>query len=217
MTSSTKKNLHEKRSNTVPTVLTATDAAGKFLEITGVILAGGKSTRMGADKAFLMLNGQHFITLLIEKFKQLFQTVFIVADEREKFALAGVPVVQDVFKDCGPLGGIHSALLHSATPHIFVAPCDTPLLSTELIQFLITSAKPNEITVGTANGRIHPLLGIYPLSSLRIIEEHLNKGKRKVLDVLNDVPTAILNLSPWSNELSNINDPALYEQAVKQH
>lgn len=197
--------------------LTQTDSSGMYTEITGVILAGGKSTRMGTDKAFLMLDGQPFIKIIVEKFTKLFQTVFIVADERGKFAQVGLPIIHDIYKDCGPLGGIHSALYHSSTAHVFVAPCDTPLILTDVIQFLIESAQPNEITVGHADGFVHPLFGIYPASALTIIDQSLGEGKRKVLDILKKVPNSVINLTQWNNELSNINDPARYEQTLKHH
>lgn len=169
---------------------------------------------MGTDKAFLMLNGKPFIVIILETLKQLFPTVFIVADEQKKFTHLDVPVFQDIYKDCGPLGGIHSALYHSSTSHIFVAPCDTPLISTDLIQYLVTSAKQNEITIGRVDERIHPLLGVYPYSAVATIEQHLHDGKRKVLDVLNEVPHSILALSQWSSELNNINDTVLYKRTL---
>ena len=200
----------------VSTPLKVTESSGKYSEISGAILAGGKSTRMGTDKAFLMLQGQAFINIIVEKFKKLFKTVFIVADEQKKFIQAGVPVIPDIYKECGPLGGIHAALRYSPASHIFIAPCDTPLISTDLIQYLITSAKPNEITIGQANERIHPLFGVYPCSAVTIIEQYLNDGKRKVLDVFNEVPHSILSLVHWSNELYNVNDSEEYSRTLHQ-
>lgn len=196
--------------------LTSIDSLGKYSEITGVILAGGKSTRMGTDKAYLLLHGKPFIHILAGMFQQLFHHVVISSDVQGKFAEIGIPVIPDIYNNCGPLGGIHSALSHSPTSYVFVTSCDTPLLSTDVMQYLIRSARTNEITIGRECGNIHPLIGIYPTTALQTIERYLQNGKRKVVDLLNEIPNHTVDLSQWSNELRNINNAAQYEQTINQ-
>ncbi len=185
-------------------------------DMAAAILAGGKSSRMGRDKALLDFNGKPFIALVAEVLSRELPSVVIISDHTERYTFLGLPVYEDQFKNCGPLGGIHSALYHSTTPHVLITSCDTPFISTESIQFLIESATPNEITVGQAEGFVHPLFGIYPASALHTIEASLNEGKRKVLDLLDEVPHSIVNLTQWEKELKNINKPEEYLKVLER-
>lgn len=195
--------------------LTSVNSEGRYSEITGVILAGGKSSRMGTEKAYLQILGRPFIQILADLFQQLFHHVVISSDVSGKFQEFGIPVISDTYHNCGPLGGIHSSLDHSPTSHIFVLSCDTPLLSRNAIHYLISSAEENKITIGWECRNTHPLVGIYPRSILRSIERYLLGGERKVTELLNNLPHHSVDLSSWHAELVNINDPVQYDVAIK--
>src|SRR5579864_2081154 len=112
---------------------------GAFPDVTAFILAGGKSTRMGADKAFVMLDGQTLLARALELAHSVTTDVRVVGDPARFSSFA--PVVEDVFPDCGPLSGIHAALRASATDLNVILAVDTPFVSPALLRYLITRSK----------------------------------------------------------------------------
>ncbi len=113
--------------------------ASDLSDVAAFILAGGKSTRMGTDKAFVALEGRTLLARSLEVARSVTSDVRIVGSA-EKFA-AFAPVVEDLFSDCGPLGGIHAALRSSQNDLNLMLAVDLPLVSFALLQFLITRAK----------------------------------------------------------------------------
>src|SRR5215469_2143568 len=105
-------------------------------DVSAFILAGGRSTRMGTDKAFVMLDGRTLLARMLELARSVCADVRIVGD-RTKFG-AFAAVVEDIFPTCGPLGGIHAALRSSKTDLNLIFAVDIPFLSTEFLQFMIT-------------------------------------------------------------------------------
>lgn len=197
--------------------LTELDNTGKYCTVTGVVLAGGKSTRMGTNKALLTLSGRPFIEIVADNLRNLFRDVVISADEEEQFAFLGLPVIPDIYKECGPLGGIHAVLTQIRTAHLFVVSCDLPLLSQSTIQNIVHSARPNEITVCKEHNRIHPLCGIYPEWFHRSIEKYLIAGKRSVYGALPEESAQYLDASAWEQELWNINTPPDYQRVISHN
>src|SRR5215472_18594624 len=101
---------------------------------TGVLLAGGRATRMGGrDKAFAAVDGEPIAVRTVRLFRTLFAQVIVVTDRAERFRDLGVETIADRMPGCGPLGGIHAAMLASRHPHVFVAACDMPGLDAEVI------------------------------------------------------------------------------------
>src|ERR1700736_5864926 len=109
---------------------------GNLVAVTAFILAGGKSTRMGADKAFVALNGRSLIDRMLDVGQSVTPDVRIIGDAQKFSQFA--PTVEDVFRDCGPLGGIHAALRASPSELNLILAVDLPLLSTALLQYLIS-------------------------------------------------------------------------------
>src|SRR3989338_7645546 len=101
----------------------------KINDVTGVILAGGKSTRFGENKAFALFDGVSFIERALETMKQVFKEVIIVTNPPNVYSGWGGSVVKDTIPYQGPLGGLMSALTYSISPYVFIAACDMPLLS----------------------------------------------------------------------------------------
>lgn len=133
---------------------------GTAADLTVFILAGGKSTRMGADKAFVTLDGRTLLARALELARSLTPDVRIVGDPA-KFA-AFAPVVEDIFRECGPLGGIHAALRASQTELNLILAVDVPFVSAALLQYLIARARNSgnaTVTVaraGEAGSRFAP-------------------------------------------------------------
>lgn len=152
--------------------------------ITGYILAGGKSSRMGTDKGLLLFEGKPMIQYVIDQMQAVFTKVVIVSNnpEYEKF---GLEVLPDLIKDIGPAGGIYTALQHSETQFIFVVSCDMPFVTAAAIEFIINNTKDNQIVLIENKGRIEPLFGIYAKTCeqawLHLIEQHKIKLQEMVL------------------------------------
>jgi molybdopterin-guanine dinucleotide biosynthesis protein A len=99
---------------------------GSARDVSAFILAGGKSTRMGADKAFVEYEGRTLLARALDLTRSVVSGVWIVGSKQKFAALA--PVVEDVFRDCGPLGGIHAALLGSFTELNLMLAVDMPFV-----------------------------------------------------------------------------------------
>src|SRR5260370_31000989 len=129
--------------------------------VTAFILAGGKSTRMGADKAFIELDGRTLLARALELVRSVTPEVRIVGDPG-KFA-PYAPVVEDVFRGCGPLGGIHAALRASQTELNLILAVDVPFVSPALLQYLTKRARDSAatVTVAQAGGGWQPLCAVY--------------------------------------------------------
>ncbi len=104
---------------------------------TGVILCGGKSSRMNTDKALLKLGESTIIEIIYNKLKNIFKEVLISANDIEKYKFLNAKIIKDIYTDRGPLAGIHSALKYSESEKIFVTACDIQLVPTELINYLL--------------------------------------------------------------------------------
>ena len=159
---------------------------GPTPEISAFILAGGSSTRMGSDKAFALLNGRTLLARMLEAARSLTSNVHIVGDPAKYGPFA--PVVEDIFRACGPLGGIHTALRSSVTDLNVILAVDTPFVSLALLQFLVTRARnvPAAIvTVAQANGGFQPLCAVYRRQFAEAAEQALRGGRHKI-DVLFD-------------------------------
>ncbi len=158
---------------------------GSSSDVTAFILAGGKSTRMGADKAFVTLGGPDSdgCTLLaraLELAGSVTPNVRIVGD-RGKFAPFAA-VVEDVFSGCGPLGGIHAALRASQTELNLMLAVDVPFVSPALLQFLITRARGSAatVTVPQTGEGWQPLCAIYRREFADAAEPALRAGRYKI-------------------------------------
>lgn len=155
------------------------------IPINTIILSGGKSKRMGVDKALLFYKGKSFLEHLIEVSKSISQNQIIVSNEL-KHQTEGVEWVNDIYKDIGPLGGLFSGLSHSDTDWNFVLSCDTPFLKTENLNVLKQqiSEQVNAIFYESEN-KTHFLIGLYHKSILPYIEQQI-EAQQYSLKVLFD-------------------------------
>ena len=130
-------------------------------DLSAFVLAGGKSTRMGRDKAFLLLESETLLQRALRLAKGVTERVWIVGDV-ERFSSGG-RVVQDIYRDCGPLGGIHAALSSTGTElNLFLA-VDLPFLQAGFLRYLASEARQGgaTVTVPESGGRLQPLCAIY--------------------------------------------------------
>lgn len=160
--------------------------------LTAYVLAGGKSTRMGRDKAFVVLDGRTLLARMLDLASLVAPDVRIVGDA-VKFA-PFAPVVEDVFRDCGPLGGVHAALRSSQTDLNVILAVDVPFVSLALLQYLITRAEAapaSMVTVPRSGDGLQPLCAIYRREFAEMAEMALREGRYKI-DALFDERTRII-------------------------
>ena len=100
--------------------------------VTGVILAGGKSSRMGQNKALMPLGDQRLIDRVVAVLHEVFANLLMVTNSPEVYADLDLPIVADIYPDKGSLGGIYSAIYHAPTPYCLVVACDMPFLNAAL-------------------------------------------------------------------------------------
>jgi molybdopterin-guanine dinucleotide biosynthesis protein A len=150
------------------------------------ILSRGKSTRMGTDKAFVTLDGKTLLARALEVARLVTADVRIVGDAAKFGAFA--PVVEDLFCDCGPLGGIHAGLRASATELNLMLAVDLPFVSRALLEYLIARARISDamVTVARAGGGWQPLCAVYRREFADVAEKALRQGRYKI-DRLFDV------------------------------
>jgi molybdopterin-guanine dinucleotide biosynthesis protein A len=159
---------------------------GTVPETAVFILAGGKSTRMGTDKAFVTLDGKTLLARALEVGRLVTPNVRIVGDAAKFGAFA--PVVEDVFRECGPLGGIHAGLRASAAELNLMLAVDLPFVSRALMEYLITRARSSDAiaTVARAGGGWQPLCAVYRREFAEIAAKDLRQGRYKI-DALFDL------------------------------
>src|SRR5215470_7625949 len=115
--------------------------------ITGVILAGGKSSRMGQNKALMALGGQRLVDRVVTVMRSVFDDLLMVTNTPEVYAELGVPMVRDVWSEKGSLGGIYSAIYHVATPYCLVVACDMPFLQAAVLHYLLTQIADYDVII----------------------------------------------------------------------
>jgi molybdenum cofactor guanylyltransferase len=162
-------------------------------DITAFILTGGKSTRMGTDKAFVTLDGRTLLARALDAARSVTPNVRIVGDPA-RFASFS-PTVADVFPGCGPLGGIHAALRASETDLNSILAVDLPFVSPALLQFLIARAKDSEastVTVPRAAHGLQPLCAIYRRDFADLAEKALRAGRYKIDALFDEAGTQVI-------------------------
>jgi molybdopterin-guanine dinucleotide biosynthesis protein A len=192
------------------------------LPITAFVLAGGKSARMGSDKAFLELAGRSLLARALDLARAVTGEVRIVGDP-EKFAAFG-KVVPDIYPARGPLGGIHAALSFSSTDRNLILAVDLPFIAESFLLYLIAEAQSSDavITVPSAAGHFHPLCAVYRKAFLPTAERALAEARNKLEALLSEVPVRViseeqLKAAGFDAEIfRNLNTPEAWQQANQQ-
>lgn len=154
------------------------------LPLTGIVLCGGKSTRMGRPKAFLPFGGKTMIEHRYQAMRELFAEVFLVANEPELYDHLSVDVVKDIIPNRGPLVGILSGLLVCQFEHVFVIACDMPLVDNRLMRQMASQRQGTDVLVLAHSGGIEPLIGVYSRRCIQPLEEAVFAGTRKAAEFL---------------------------------
>ncbi|MFI5304832.1 MAG: molybdenum cofactor guanylyltransferase [Nitrospiria bacterium] len=179
---------------------------------TTIVLAGGKSLRMGKDKAFIEFEGQSLIQRTLDTLEPLFEKIAIISKIKEPFLSLGVPVYEDIYSEGGPMSGLYTGLFYSDGP-IFAVACDMPFLNPEVVRFLTGKLQNFDAVVCQSPDGLHPLHAAYSKSVLPLMENSLNNGDVKMMKFLEKIKllkidcNQIRHLDPDIRFLSNINTP----------
>lgn len=145
-------------------------------DITGVILSGGKSSRMGENKALLKTDDITLIERAVRLMQSIFSKVVISTNDPAQLDFITAEKVEDIYKDLGPLSGIYSSLKYVRTEKIFIVTVDMPFILPDLIRFLIDYKTDELITIPIANERIHYLCGLYSIKLIPVIKSILESN-----------------------------------------
>lgn len=203
-------------------------------KVTGVVLAGGRSSRMGTNKALLTVGSRKVIETLISAMSGVAEDVWIAANDREAYQDFGRTIVPDLLPGQGPLSGIHAALHATKTPWVLVAACDMPFVPPELFGFLQDAVNEAEAShtgvqgcqavIPVEQGRVQPLLAAYHVSALPALEESLRSGKLRMTDWLEQLEVRYVSEEDVARATGrdaghvffNMNSPEDYERAVRK-
>ena len=168
--------------------------------VTAVILAGGKSRRMGREKLFLDVGGRPLFERVLQPLQMLFSKVLVIANEPQRFEPYGVEVVSDIYPGSA-LGGLYTGLYRAPTPWVFVCAADMPFINLSLIRYLLTRTENCDIVVPVSDRGMEPLFAGYSKRCLPVMKQALEHHQYKIIDAWEtlrvcDVPMAELQHLP---------------------
>lgn len=175
-------------------------------DITGIILAGGKSSRMGSDKGFIKLNGYTFMSHIIEAMKPIVNTVIIVSNNSD-YDEFGYKRIEDIIKDSGPLAGLYSGLYHSKTENNLVLSCDVPLINSSVLKQLIDGFDNGfDVIQLQSQNKTIPLIALYKKQCFYKCLELLDKGEKRLRIAVEQLKSKTIMLdSELDKYVNNIN------------
>lgn len=191
------------------------------LDCTGVILAGGKNSRLpGKKKTFHRIGGITMLERLCTLFSKLFKETIIVVNEPKEFIGLDMMVVTDIIPARCVLAGLHAGLFYSSYPHAYVTACDIPFASEPVIRYLVNKAAPGDhVVIPRTDDGLEPLSAVYSKECIPLIEKSLENHifmikkfyKKKHVK---EVPVSVLKkLDPDMGFIFNVNTPADLEKA----
>jgi len=191
------------------------DTAG----LTGIVLAGGSSRRMGRNKAFLQLGGRPLIARVIERLALVCTEVLVVAGDTHLYAGLGVRLVEDRFREVGVLGGLHAGLEAGTNDLAIAVGCDMPFLEPGLLRAFGGWAEGVDVAVLRQGDQVEPLHGAYRRTCLPAIEAAIRAHRRRIIAFFPQVrvryvtPEDAIPFDPDLRSFRNVNTPEEWESA----
>ncbi len=181
-----------------------------MIKITGIVIAGGKSLRMGFDKINIHFRGKTFLENSIHLLENFTDDIIISSNQKIN---SKYTVINDEIKNIGPIGGIYTALKNMKTDLALIIPADVPLLSKEALEKLIDSYnKSDEIVVFKNLGKPEMLIGIYHKNMVSIIEKQIDKKEYKLQNLLQKSVSKKIDGTMFAHQFVNINTQADLEK-----
>jgi molybdopterin-guanine dinucleotide biosynthesis protein A len=191
------------------------------MDVSGFITAGGRSSRMGQDKAWLRLGDSTMIERVINALKPVAASVSLIAN-KEEYKNLGLPVFADTNAGIGPLEAIRTALANSPTRRVLLVGCDLPFVTSELFSFLVGLGGDHRAVVPIgADGRLEPLCAVYTTDGLPEVTSLIESGERKVARLFDRIPARFVGFDELSHLkgsslfFENINTPEEFSRVIK--
>lgn len=192
------------------------------MQATGIILAGGKSSRMGTNKALLKINGVTTVERIVMELKKIVDEIIIVTNSFEDYAFLNLPMVEDHWKGMGPLAGIHAGLTASKTEKNIVVACDMPFISYQFGKLLLQNLAHYQAAVPEIAGQLHPLFAAYRKEVKGEVERAIQENQLKIRAILQHIHVKIVKDDEFENLgikldetfFYNMNHPNEYENAI---
>ena len=176
------------------------------MRVTGVIQAGGKSTRMGGrPKALLELGGRRIIERVVEAVATAVGEMLVVTNTPDLYAFLGLPMVPDVYPDHGSLGGIYSGLKAAPGDAAFTVACDMPFLHPDVIRLVAARAEAGDVVIPRVGDQLETLHAVYGKRCLGPMEKRLRAGRLKIVGFFDDVHVVEVGEA----EIARYRDPAI--------
>jgi FdhD protein len=196
----------------------------KIRGVNAAILAGGASSRMGTNKALLMVDGAPIITRTYQILAHLFHEVIIVTNTPEEYDFLPCRKVPDIYPDIGSIAGLHSALAHSTTGRTFVTACDMPFIEAATIRHLCKLQQCGfDAVIPFSAGGQEPLHAVYAAKCRVVFENAIQSDERKILNILARMNIRLVTwdemqgLSASARSFLNVNTPEEYDAIKEGH
>jgi molybdopterin-guanine dinucleotide biosynthesis protein A len=176
------------------------------MEFSGIILAGGKSSRMGTDKGLIEIQGKPMVQHIIDALNY-FTTDIVIISKNSDYKKFGYPVIEDEIYDKGAIGGIYTGLLNTKHNKTIVLSCDTPFISNQVINELTINCENKNVLVAKHLNDTHHLIGIYDKIALSKIEVSISKNILKMQSVNENLNYETINFKEENNFFLNLNTP----------
>ena len=184
------------------------------MKVTGVIQAGGLSTRMGGEpKALIELGGRRIVERVVAAIAPVVDDVLVVTNTPERYAFLGLPMVGDVFPDHGSLGGIYSGLKAATGEAVFTVACDMPFLRADVARVVVARAGEADVVIPRVGEQLETMHALYAKACLPHIEERLRARRLKIVGffdrvrVLEIPEDAVRRLADPAVVFMNVNTP----------
>ena len=190
-------------------------------EVTGILLAGGKSRRMGEDKRHLVVGEQTLLERGLAVLHSIFQEVLVVIAQDSPPLGVNARVVRDLVPDCGSLGGLYSGLMQATTPWVFVVACDMPFLNQAAIAQFTSRKATADIVMAKLDARLHPMHALYGKQCLPVLEQMIRARQFKIQEMVSQsslrvcyvTEADLLTIDPSRRSFYNVNTLADLEAA----
>ena len=182
-------------------------------DITGVILAGGKSSRFGINKAFSEINGSRLIDIVAGLLTSIFTRTVLITNSPEEYSYLGLPIRKDLIRGLGPIGGILTGLEDISDEAGFFIACDMPFVSEDLIRYIVSVRGEFDAVVPKIDWKIEPLHALYRKSCLPVIRELIASGVYQTIKAFDRLNIRYLNEAeikandPQMRSFFNVNRP----------
>ncbi len=194
-------------------------------DVTGVLLAGGKSRRMGRDKRLLAVGEQTLLARSLAALSSVFQDVLVVVAQDTAALEIDAPVLRDLIPDCGSLGGLYTGLKQAGTEWVFAAACDMPFLDSATIRHFVGLKHEGDIVMAKLRHGLQPMHAVYHRSCLPVMESLIQARDFKIhrladhpsLRVRFVLPEELHLLDPDARSFDNINTPDDLDAARSVH